>query len=764
VNVSPRWLLPASLLALLVPAGPLLLGTGVDLPDDALFHAVPLWEWMRTALLEGRSPWFVPGKLGGVSLFADASIQPLYPGNWLVALLPAHAALTASMVLHAVGCLLAVRWMARVFGASATSATVAGVGVAVGTIGSLSFVDLMIDTWPVFVWFPVALGALERLHRGPEGDRRAMLRWAAIVAGATALILLGSHLRYGLASGAALLLWATLGPGRLPDRRVLWGVGALAMGLLAGSAAVVPALLEWQHTATDTARVATLSMPAHDQVSIWNLPGLLAPKPLRLRPDWSIGLVLGLALLIGAGATKQRRLLVFAVGLYVTGIAGGIPVVRWLFAPLLLVTHPVDTFWGALALLPGAAVAALALDRLLESEPAEIGARLRGPAGAVVGTVVVLAAVRVFASDSILPSRVEQEGVAEAALQALVGVGILVAIARSRPGPRRTAMVCALALVDVALISVRFHTGLPSLPLRLNERARVAEVERLNEGYLHLGELADLEGFLYDTGDMGPSADLADEGEDFDDLSARTETHLLGWRWPAHLGVGRGLRSASGRAKMPPRRPLRLMAPLADALVTDPVRRGKLEEVRPAEVPPLFDGASSLGIVTMRLMRVRVAVGGIDGDLFFDAGAPAPRCWIAGSLALEADEGRRVERLLGRPFDPAGEALVEDAGLAATAFGPATVDCAEDTVTVAADGPTLVVVGETWHPGWRVGDGRPTFPVNQVHFGFVATAADTAPIRLRFVPPGLREAGAVAAGAWLLILGGLALGRRREST
>ncbi len=736
---------------------PLAVGRGVDLPDDALFHVVPLFEWLRTALLEGRSPWFVPGKLGGTSLFADASIHPLYPGVWGVLALDAHHALVASMVLHAVGTVFAVRWMARSFGASATSATLAGAGVAAGTIGCLSAIDVMVDTWPVFLWFPVALGALERLRLAPADDAAAARRWTAVAGAAVALMLLGSHLRYGAAAGAALGVWALWRPGRRA-----WALGALAIGLAGGAVALVPSLLEWQHAASDTARAAALSVPAHDQVALWNVPGLFAPKPLRLRPDWSVGLVLAAAFVVGGAGTRDRRLFAFAIALYATGIAGGVPILRYLFAPLLLVTHPVDTFWGALALLPGAAVGALALDRLLAEDRVALAARLRGPAGAVLGVVLAGGVLRVALASSWLPSEVERQGVLVAALQAAAVVAALVVVLRMPPGRRRTAAVAAIALIDLAALAVRFHTALPSVPLELADRVEDADAEALAGGYLHLGELADLEGFLYDTGGMGPSADLADEGENFDDLARYLRENIVHLRWPVHLGVGRGIRGASGRAKMPPRRPLALLAPLADAIVGDGPERKRLEDDHPELIRPLFRDASALGTNTLRLMRVRTAVGGIDGSLRFDAGPPQPRCWTAPSVRVLAGEDERVAELLAAPFDPAAPAIVEDPTLAERPLVPATARC-DDTgdVAVEATGPALVVVGETWHPGWRVGDGRPTFPVNQVHFGFFADASDEAPLALRFVPPGLLPAAGASALAWLTVVG-LALAARRS--
>ncbi|MCP4872128.1 MAG: hypothetical protein GY898_25765 [Proteobacteria bacterium] len=753
---APRWLLPAAALAVLVPGGPLLFGTGVDLPDDALFHAVPLYEWLHTALTEGRSPWFLPWKLGGVSLFADGSIHPLYPGTWLVLLLPGHVALIASMLLHGVGCLFAVRWMAQTFGASNATATLAGAGVAIGTVGSLSFVDLMIDSWPVFVWFPVALGALERMHQAPQEDRRTALRWAAVAAAATALLLLGSHLRYGPAAGAALAVWGLLRPGR----RGL-ALAALALGLVGGGAGLVPALLEWRLTATDTARAATLAMPAHDMVSVWNLPGLFAPKPLRLRPDWSVGLVLVLAAVVMATQLKQRRLVAFGALLYAAGIAGGIPILRWLFAPLLLVTHPVDTFWGALAMIPLAVVGALALDRLLDGDFDALKARLRGPVGWAVAALGLAVIVRAIAAGSIFPSEIEEVGAAVAAVQAVVTVGVLVWGVRSPPGARRTALVCAVALVDVAVIAVRFHLAVPSAPMDLAERGNVDGIEGLDEGVLHLGELANLEAFLYDTGAMGPSADLADEGDDFDGLQERTQKHLLGWRWPVHVGARRGTRSASGRAKMPPRRPLALMAPLSEALVSDPVNRHQLEDFAPERIPPLFEGARSLGMQTMRLMRVRTAVGGLRPELRFDAGPPAPRCWPTTSVVVEPEETARIDRLLRTPFDITAPTVVEDPGFASARFVDAEVSCIDGAATVRTEGRALVVVGETWHPGWKVGDGRPTWPVNQVHFAFEAGPDDARALPIRFVPPGLVPAGIASAAAWLLIGLSLFVGRRR---
>ena len=96
---------PAQLLlavaAVGVVGGPSLLGEGVDIPDDALYYMVPAWDWLRTAVTSGQSIWFVPGKLGGTSLYVDVvPMGPLYPA-WLLALiLPTVTALGVASVLQ----------------------------------------------------------------------------------------------------------------------------------------------------------------------------------------------------------------------------------------------------------------------------------------------------------------------------------------------------------------------------------------------------------------------------------------------------------------------------------------------------------------------------------------------------------------------------------------------------------------------------------------------------------------------------------------
>ena len=196
------WEIPAALLAVLLVSGPLLVGLGVDVPDDALYHSVATWEWLRHAWTTGVDPGFVPGTLGGIPLAADVvPMGPAYPASWLLCFLPVWAALPIAVLAHLVGILFAVRWLAQCFGVGARAATLAGAALAAGPLAAIAVVDCHVDVLPIYLWFPVALGATERACRAEEPAERR--RWVLLCGAALALMLLGSHLRFSAAAAAA---------------------------------------------------------------------------------------------------------------------------------------------------------------------------------------------------------------------------------------------------------------------------------------------------------------------------------------------------------------------------------------------------------------------------------------------------------------------------------------------------------------------------------------------------------------------------------
>ncbi len=229
--MSPRTELLIAAAAVVAMAAPGLVGEGVDFPDDALYYGVTSWEWLKHAVGAGEPIWWVPGKLGGVSLYGDVMpMGPLYPFAWLAVFLPVIPAMGLAVMLHAVGTLLAVRWLARLHGASPTAATLAGAAIVLGPLGSAAFVDFQVDSWPAFLWLPVVLGCLESSAGSPH-----RVRWLAGAAAALGLLLLGAHLRVAVGTCGVIGVWTLLRGRDLPGALL-----ACAGGLLIGAPGYIP--------------------------------------------------------------------------------------------------------------------------------------------------------------------------------------------------------------------------------------------------------------------------------------------------------------------------------------------------------------------------------------------------------------------------------------------------------------------------------------------------------------------------------------------
>lgn len=726
-----RWPLLLSLLLAAAVGAPALVGEGVDVPDDALYYELASWEWLKLAWTEGRSPWFVGGKLGGVSLFVDTiPMGPFYPAVALLLLLPAGVALPLSTVLHALGVLLSVRWFARTLGASPTTASLAGAAVAVGPVGAFGFVDARGIAWATLLWLPVALGAFERAR---AGDR---LRWLAVCGAALALILLGSHVRLSAAAFVVFGLW-TLTAGR----QGILGVPPILAALLAGAPGYVPLLREWgqaDRAAGLEGKLATLAGPAESGMTLLSLPGLLTPRPWASWADYSIGVVLTvvLALYVGRGRLRLRsapgRAAALGLVLLLAALSPALGALRWVFAPLLVFSHPVDDVYSALAMIPLAAAGAVALDARLAGE--------RPGRGPILGVLTLaLGAFAVLQTDALFRDEAAR-GLYRLACLQLAVVLPLTALALARP---RRAAIVLLALTDLGFMALRLHTAVPSDPLPLHDRTDVPGVEQLADGYLDIDDIARLEPFRY-AGDAKPAAE--DEAPEFwEDTAETMQAEILHRRWPAHLGLARGYRGLSGRAKLIPARQSLALGPLVAEIQGRPLAGEQLRS--------LFEERGMLGERTLFLHGIAAAAAP-DGTVL-RAPDRAPTCYAPPTLVFFPDPRQRLRHAMQPGFHPAlGEGVVEDEAWVDRERAVPEVTCRPGGATVRARDGGVVVFSERFHPGWRVeADDRPleTFPVNVVHTGVVAPPG-ASELTWRFVPPGLHAALGAAAVGWLLLL------------
>lgn len=739
---EPRTQIAAAAIALLAVLGPLLFGDGVDVPDDALYYAIPSWDWLRHAVWAGESPWWVPGKLGGVSLFADVvPMGPFYPTALLALVLPAVPGLILATLLHAVGAFFATRWAARVHGASAPSATMAGLAVLVGPVGASAVIDAQFDAWPTFLWFPVVLGCL---HLASDATGRRRGRLLAAAGAAVALLLLGSHLRVAAVAGAALALWALL---RGRDLRGAAVAGLL--GLIAGAPGYVPMLLELSEAGARSG-----GLPVDQALGLGNLAGWLAPTPRVLIRDLSVGPVLGLAFVLGATQVVRvdRRMLIWA-GLLLGAGASAIPGFRWIFAPLRVLSAPVDIVYAALAMYPVAILGALALDRTTELSADALLRRLRSPwTAAALGALVIAVIARPILR-LILGSEAPVGTSAVSALQALATLAIASAVfARVREAGARRALLAVLIAADLALFAVRAHVAVPATPLITDSRVDSALIA---DGYLDIVDLA--RGFDSALTAAGTQADRP--GVEWDvpvpEIDAPAlQADLFERAIPPHYGVSRGVRGLAGRSKLPPARQIAALAPLADQLQT--------VEGDPNVLHALFADPAGLGSRTMALHGIAVAVWG--DELAFRPPSPPAACRFPVHWEIEPDIDARVHRALAAGPDIG----VLEEGPVPGLPGDATCNVTNGRVQVRSDQPVVVVLTERVHNGREAitpsGEVLRSFPVNQVQMG-VAVPAKTTTFRVKFTPPGLLPSLAASAIGWLaLLVLGLALKPRMHKS
>lgn len=198
--------------------------------------------------------------------------------------------------------------------------------------------------------------------------------------------------------------------------------------------------------------------------------------------------------------------------------------------------------------------------------------------------------------------------------------------------------------------------------------------------------------------------------------------------------------------------------------------------------PEGAEGAEARGLGAAA-QDLSVAYDGIDARVFENARA-APRALVAERVRVVADEAAALEAIAEPSFDPRREIVVERGAegtealaalgapeaLAGTrSSGTVTVtDRSNASVAIRAqlDRPGVVVLNDSWAPGWSVQvDGREAEPVrvNDVMRG-VAVGAGDHEIVWRYRVPGLRAGAAISAAALLVLAGlGAALVARRRT-
>ena len=731
---------------------------------DAYYAMYPWHEYLGARLADGEAPLWDPYRFAGTPFAADVAVGAWYPPNLLYAVTDPLVAFTVISVLSSLAALLVTYWFLRVVELHPYAAAFGAI-----TFAFSAFLVKWATNETVMgsaVWIALPLGGLEVARRGQR------LRGTVIAAVGLALVALGGHAQVALyvwAAAGAWALFALVGPrlsatGRSTGVRGLWGdaspaVAAVALAVGLSAVQVVPARelsaeIVRQTTTWEDAR-ATFLPRAH-------LPTLVVPDYLGSPADdnwdgpgvnytetalWAGLLTLPLAA-VGL-LSRRRRAVLFFAALAAVGLLAvlGTPLYRVILAlpgfdRTLFATRFVLYVDFGLACL-----AALGLDHLLRQRVADRRALplVAATSGALLAGVAWLAVDRPATP---LPSSYVVGRTLRAAAFLAVGAAVLAVLARRPRWAAPTALaVVALAAGDLWATGHRFNP--------FHERRPVYRPQPATDAL----------------------AAAPGERPRFAEIGAA-------FALPPNASLVHRLSGLGGYDALIPRNIVELVALAEDQRAR--AARNFLGPFRPeTATSPVFD---LLG-VTHLLGTAAAEVGEralVTGTLpvYERAGAFPPAflasCWelVAGAGVLPRVAAMSSDQLRGTAVvtDTSSARRALGGAPGGSACGPGGVAAVERyepervTVRARADGPAVLVLTDTWFPGWEATvDGKRAEVLEVDHaLRGIALPAGEHRVELRFEPRSFRAGiGLTAVTGWALAAGAVVLavrGRRRTVT
>jgi len=682
---------------------------------DLYGYFVPKFWYGNAELGAGRLPLWNPYEYGGLPFLGAAQPAALYPPKIAVYALAGRAATHAYMALHYL--------LAGGFAFVALRGLGLGwPGAALGTVTwAFSPLNLESHYHPVrlacLTWVPLVLLAFVRLLERP-GPRAA-----AALAGAAALTLLGGYPEYALDTGVCLLVFWLVAGRRLGPRdgRALGWLAA--SGLLAAAlvALQVVSLLEMAGESARAARVpAAVTAPHLADLAVLGDPRVLGALARSYAQWFHLAPLAWMLAVVGALAGRAHFRLAFVVLWGATVALGSV-----LNGPL----HLLPLFsrlrgsycWVALSYLPAAYLAGAGLDAVLARTDAVSRHR-----PVLAGAICLASAVGVGARSWPWLA---------------LGLGLL-AVARASAAWRTPAVLALVACVTWALWAWNPASFTRPLPHRFSrgEPPYPPEPPRATGFGAQLARRCG----------PGPARVLA-PGLIWDGAAISERVELV-QGYPESIAPGR-MQRLLGELGLDPER----------SLLPDWQRvgaRGRLLD--------LLNVGCVLAPAGARLdaERLELAPAGALGDaVLYRRAHPLPRAFLVHRALAVPDADTAWQALVRPGFDPAREALLEGAALPALADGSGTVRVdagapGELALAVSTSSPALLVVAQSWFPGWRArvdGQEAPVYRADYVAMA-VPIAAGEHRVVLCYGSRAVHAAAALSALAILATVGLLVRG------
>ncbi len=720
---------------------------------DLVTELYPWKAYTHRALAAGTFPLWNPFLLLGAPFAGDPQTALFYPPNFLYGLLPTPVAWSLSFLVRATLAGLLAALLARRLGASPIAALMGG--VIFGFCGWTTAFQARphLDTC---LWLPLVLLAVDRLQRRPSG------RSVALTAAAFALPVLAGQpesAAHVTLVGLIFFVYRFALPSASPDapsagrpRFVLLFAGAGVLALALAAVQILPTLefigqldrsLQASWGAKPLREIAAFlsrDLGAHP-----NSAGVEVPECAAYAGMLTL-LLAPLAIL-----NRNRRDAAFLVLLVacVLQVVYGFGPAYWLSAHTPVLRGIPNWRLLAVADLGLALLAALGLTALEDAPESPRSRRARwllpGAAFAVaaIGVGLVLARGRIGFVPHPFVSMRTIRGPASSAAILLTAAALLATNLAGRLRPSRfAALALAFCALDLASASYRY------LPF-----VRPAEI------------FPPAPTFRFDAADPEPHR-----------IASVDAAYGAGFE----LVYGRD--SATG-FNVVVRRTEELLAPLgfegtaprltSEAILASRGRLLDLMNVKYLVATTWNHGAERLAAHPERFRRVFS-----DASVrIFENLSALPRAFLVpatGAVVLP-DDRAQLARVRAEDFDPAGTVVVGQAPSlpgdspageipVAPVVDGITPGTNEIRMRVAAPEPAILVLSQTWYPGWRaLVDGRPA-PLLRVDYGFTGTAVGPGLHSVLFVyePASLRRGAALTAAGLLICVGLTALGGRRS--
>jgi hypothetical protein len=730
---------------------------------DLLAFWTPTYCLLGKSLAAGHVPGWNPFVMGGVPFAADPQSGWMYvPAMVLFSALPCAMAIRLMVVLQPILAGLGVYWFTCSEGVSRAGATIGGVALALGLSASRLGVFLPFPSY--LAWTALLLAACSRFFASRTWSGR--LIWTLITA-ATWGQLAAAHFAQGLLSGTAALAiyvtvksWSVVRERRWQGRELIGGLAVLAAALpLVSLAFLLPRLIYLPHTSFK------IGSAVFEQAT--SLP---AAWPLRLAtsPGFFLGatpLVLSVGSLWAWRATPFRPLIAaFAAFGLLSYLAGSAPVVR-LITPLSrrvgivgLYSHfPARFSMGMLLAIP--VLAAVGLDAWRDS-----------PSWRPRVLMLVPGLLVWFVLTSALGASLAQ--------LAIPGIGLLLGGSALLSVARRPALAVFVPLVVVAELVANGLAGQSADSVGLGAAARLDPFGADASGWFSALRAPDVDVASYlRPGPLARELQALGGGARYLSLDPAAADHR---GYLNHLSPRYWELMANQRS---------MLFSLRDAQGYNPVQlerywtyvRAVSQAVRLDYTAAVLERPSS---TALDLLQVGWVVGpttapplsGLipsftDGPwtLYRRSDQP-PRAALLSSWQAVLSPEQALNAVTSPAFDPSATAVVEGSALpqpGSPGGGTASyrdLGSQAARVLVRASAPSLVVVHNSFDPGWHARlDGRPV-PILHADYlvqGVMVPAGDHT-LDLSYDDPWIGYGAAGSTVAVMLLAGVAALARKKE--